>query len=501
MALGLAWCEPSDGPAATHDATKDITLGLGHVREWLLEQDRSALVELVMEQAGRDEGFERQLLLAATKVRGHGERLATLRRVIDSAVSMDEFVPYEEAWDYAQGIDHIVDSLAEMAGSAQATEAIDLIEYALAAVENAISSVDDSDGALGGILARLQEAHLAACRRAKPDPEALAAHLFAWEMKSEWEVFFGAAATYADVLGERGLAVYRHLAEAKWKRLPELRPSDSRESFDGRRFRITSIMETLAVQTGDLEALVAVKTRDLSSPYAFLEIAGIYLQTGDTDRALDWARQGIAAFRERTDPRLREFLADLCHQLGRHDEAMEVVWDGFIEHPHATAYANLRGHAERGKMWPAWRGRALQAVRERIAAERRETTGRRSKWRPQADHSSLVRIFLDEGDLDAAWREALEGGCQPELRLELADRREVGHPEDALAVWKEQMEPTIAGKNADAYRRAIALLRRIHGVLARLGREHEFTAYLAALRVTHKRLRNLMKMLEHASWA
>ena len=51
---------------------------------------------------------------------------------------------------------------------------------------------------------------------ARPDPETLAARLFEWGLHSEWETFYGAATTFADVLGEGGLAVVRKLAEEVW---------------------------------------------------------------------------------------------------------------------------------------------------------------------------------------------------------------------------------------------------------------------------------------------
>jgi hypothetical protein len=71
----------------------------------------------------------------------------------------------------------------------------------------AIESVDDSDDAMGGILQRLQEIHHSACAKAASDPEGLATRLFEWELRTDWDTFFGAADTYADVLGEKGLAV------------------------------------------------------------------------------------------------------------------------------------------------------------------------------------------------------------------------------------------------------------------------------------------------------
>ena len=78
---------------------------------------------------------------------------------------------------------------------------------------------------MGDILQRLQDLHLAACRKVKPDPEELAARLFDRELNGQWDVFYGAAATYASILGERGLAVYRRLAEEEWKKIKPLGPS------------------------------------------------------------------------------------------------------------------------------------------------------------------------------------------------------------------------------------------------------------------------------------
>lgn len=47
-----------------------------------------------------------------------------------------------------------------------------------------MESVDDSDGAMGGLLERVQELHLAACEVARPDPVNLATRLFAWSSET-----------------------------------------------------------------------------------------------------------------------------------------------------------------------------------------------------------------------------------------------------------------------------------------------------------------------------
>jgi len=72
----------------------------------------------------------------------------------------------------------------------------------------AIGEMDDSDGYMSDILHELQDLHHRACLDARPEPRSLARRLFEWEMKSDWEIFYGTAGTYADVFGLEGLAEY-----------------------------------------------------------------------------------------------------------------------------------------------------------------------------------------------------------------------------------------------------------------------------------------------------
>ena len=363
-----------------------------------------------------------------------------------------------------------------------------------------MGSVDDSDGKMGGILARLQDLHYKACKKAKPDPLELAERLFEWELGTDYDIFYGAAATYAEVLGKKGLAVYRKLAEREWKKVPALGPGHDDPDKYGRRFRITHIMETLARESGDVSAVVAVLSRDLSLPYGYLQIAETYQQARKPDLALEWAERGAKAFPKRTDSRLREFLAKEYEHRNRHDEAMSLIWTEFTEGPNLERYKNLKAHADRADQWPMWREKALDVFRETIAKAKRETARDRWGWSREADHSQLAEIFLWEGDADAAWREAKEGGCSDRLWMALAAKREKEHPEDALPVYQSQVEPTLNLKNNEAYRGVIGLLRKVRGLMVRLGRESDFARYVDSLRTTHKPKRNFMKLLDRASW-
>lgn len=492
VAVGLAWLERVRGGATARGARRADPLAT--LRATLSKLDAKALADLLAEVAAEDDELrERLLLRAAERARGPFDP-DVFRRAIRQAVRTGGGVPYREAADYARRVSELVEALRRLPALGHAAETVELAELFLTALEERIGEVDDSDGYLGQILGDLEELHLAACRAARPEPRELARRLFRVALGSEFGAFGGAGLAYQDVLGTEGLAAYRAEAEAAWAKVRPLGPGERDARDDSERFRIARIMESLARASGDVEELAAVLSRDLSHAGAFLEIADLYAEAGQRDRALEWAERGLAAFPD-GDSRLRDFLAAEYLRRGRSGEALALVWANFADLPDLPRYQSLKTYAERAGAWPAWRERALGFIREGIAKARRESEGR-WHWGRRADHSTLVEIFLHERDIEAAWREAQAGGCGDELWLRLAAAREREHPADALAAYERQVERALERKNARAYEEAVALVRKVRQMLARLGRASEFGDYLARVGAAHRRKRNFIRLLD-----
>lgn len=265
------------------------------LRAYLRTRDKDALVDLLLDRAAEDEFLRGRLGLEAAKSSGVEVNLDAYRQAIDDTMVVHDFVGYREMYDYSQNVDEAIGSIRDLLEAGHAEEVITLCEYALEAMEDAWGRVDDSDGSMGGSRDELVELHHDACFQGNPDPVALAERLFHWELYSEWETFYGAAEEYQDVLGPEGLATYRALAKEVWARVPN-RGGDDERDFSTFRFRITQIMEALARTSGDVDQLVAVKARDLSSAYHLVEIAEILRDAGRHDEALEWAERGLAAF-------------------------------------------------------------------------------------------------------------------------------------------------------------------------------------------------------------
>lgn len=463
----------------------------------LRAEDKDVLVNMLLDWAKDDARLHERLILYAARRAGPDIAVAAVLRAFDQSVRVRGFVSYREATAWANGVDDAIDSIEQLLNDGQPALVIELCESALRSLLGAIEAVDDSGGHFGMLRDRLQDIHYRACREAQPDPTELAKRLFHWELNGNFDVFFGASAQYAEILGANGMEKYRALAGKEWEKVP-VRAADHGRSNWRDYFRITHIMKSLAKTSGDIEQLVKVMERDLSGASNYLEIAEVYFEAAHYDNALRWAELGLKAFPDRTDPRLREFAAEEYHRRFRHDDAMKLMWAGFLERPIPEDYKTLEQHAKRAGAWPEWRGRALAEIRLRIAKAKEKARGQaRPYWlSAEGTNSPLVEIFLYEGNPDEAWREAQTGSCSDDLWLRLAAAREKSHPEDAAPIYQRLAETRIAAVRNGEYKQSVDLLAKAAATMKRLDRSSEFVRALEALRVKYKIKRNFMKLIE-----
>ncbi len=299
-------------------------------------------------------------------------------------------------------------------------------------------------------------------------------------------------ATYQDSLGKKGLQRYRELAEAEWRKIE---PRCADHGYDSHRATITRIMECLAEASGDIDELVAIKSKDLSSSYRYLGIAETLARAGRADEALEWAERGLKAFPDRPHNDLRDFLVAIYLERKRNDEALQLTWVQFEERPGLETFKKLNVVSGKLGIWPAQRERALANLEETIAREAAAT----SRWKPKPslpNHSLRVSIALWEEDLDAAWMAAHQGICDRNLLVALAGKLESARPEDAISLYRRVVTPIVEQTNNAAYEEAIKLIRKLGGLMKTLNQPRQFGDYLAELRVQFKPKRNFIKLLD-----
>lgn len=501
VAVGLAWLAgkkvegKSGGASGKKKTTKKHDLWLD-IRTYLSSQRPESLVDLLLDVAQRDDRLYRALLLKAERTGGAGNAMTAFRRAIESATHIHGFVDWRAAGSFASNLDQVAESLAELLKPDAAATLVDLAEYAIERVEYALEEIDDSDGNVGESLQHFAELHFSACMLARPDPEELAERLFRCETSFPFGSFYDTARVYRDVLGDAGLQRFRELAEAEWRKIkPIANQEGDGGSYDSRRQRITHIMETLAELSGDIEQLVAIKQRDLSSSYHYLAIAEVYAKAGQKDQALEWAERGLKAFPSRLDGRLRDFLVAAYLKRKRNDEALHLTWEEFEQRPGLEHYKKLQGVAEHLSVWAEQRKRALSLVDD-VTARDAAIIDRWNKQARTPDHSLRVEIALWEKDLDAAWRAANSGTCHRDLLIALAGKLETARPADAITLYRWVVPPIIGQTDNAAYANAIELIRKMGNLMRNMGQSRVFADYLAELHAQFKPKRNFIKLLD-----
>ncbi len=474
VALGLAWLA-GDEHAGQADPLR------AHLRALPREQ----LLDLVLEAADYDSILRRRLLLESE---GNAPNLETWRKLIREAIATKDYIDFDALPDYVQGVDEVMRPLADAiaSGPRGAALAIELCEFALVEMDKHVELVDFGDPAAADLWQQVQVWHLQACRVAKPDPAALARRLLALELESELGSFRDALSHYGEVLGERGLRAYAAALDQEWTRIPPLQPGDKPVSVSNRRAQVTALLERVTSAVGNWEAVVAVKSRDLSTPHDFATIAEGYLRRGRTHEAVAWAERGWAAFRDRPGAAddLRELLAELYHVLGRSREAMAIAWERFMARPSAATFVQLKRHAERA-------ADAVPEIVERALAHLRTQPAGGG-----TDGTLLVELLLAERRPEEAWNEAQSRGCAPHVWLRLAEQREDRDPVEALSIYRTATEACVAAGSGSSYREAAEHLKKVRRLMEQLGRREAFEAYRAELRARNQHRRVFLRLLD-----
>ena len=380
---------------------------LARIRQHLKSKSNDALVETIVELAERDAKIYRKLDLAATTSQADDPTLeASLRKAIDKATRTRGLVEYGEAGDWAAGVEGVLDAVAALASNGRGGLALKLVDHALSKIEAAIQHIDDSDGYCGAVLNRACEIHLTACKVVQPDPVKLAAKLFSREMDDQYEIFHGAAATYADVLGEAGLAEYRRRASEAWEKLPpRFNGRGSMQDHDSGYDCLQRMLDFFAERDGDVEARIALRAKDLSSPWKYLELAEFCLSQGREEEALSRAEEGLWIFEDgQPEARLVGFAAQLMVKKKRMSDAEALLWRAFEKAPSSRI------------LWQAafdWR-RPGAGARHCVSGR----AARQKKAKPMAFAIHTAHPGIDEGedvrpgmaDCAAAWHFA--GACR-----------------------------------------------------------------------------------------
>ncbi|MCI2423358.1 hypothetical protein MOQ72_38660 [Saccharopolyspora sp. K220] len=456
VALGLrVLTTESESPAQATD-----------MRAFLETLDRSALVDLIWQQAQDDAAlYQRLLLFMATE---SARPDSSVLGVQVDQLKVD-WINYGDEDAYAANATAVLDALGRLIPTR--SEVVQpLLRRALTHIGAAASACEDVTGTVVAVAERAWRLYLDSCRLVPPDQAELGRWLVDFHLDGpEWpEVELDEV---VDLLGEPGLAAYRLGLEQTGSKRNDWRFRWLREQF--------------VAATGGTDELVACLAEQLSGPHDYVRIATLLREDGRLDEAVEWLQRGHRA-EGRWDARsygLVDLLVELHQECGRDSDALELLEAKFTDAPAEDTYRQWREAAERVGRWQHLREQAHRVLRERAEA------------RAFRAAETLARILLAEGDIEASWQVVQRYRCDESTRLAVADRRAETHPADAIAIYRPVVDTAIAETNKHSYQRAAQLLTTLRDLHSRIGTESDFEADVRSLKDAHRRKRSLLAIL------
>jgi len=431
------------------------------VEQLIADMTGDELREVVSAAVDRHGDVERQVRLIAA--RGAGD-LAQLRAEVDRGLRTRRFLDYGESAGWARAAQPIVAELQNAVEAAPSRSLVELLQRAVGHVVKVIMHADDSDGLIGDLAGELLALHARACDAGVADPVELAAWMvrFGFDDQDFFEVD---PVRYASALGEAGLAAYRAAVAAR-------RGGDS--------FAVRYARERLAMLDRDIDALVRLLGRDLTTPYQFIRVAEAMRELGLDDEALAWAKRGIA----QTSGWQVSQLYDLACDVQR-AQPLEVLALRRAQHermPSSSTYRALRTAAEALDAWP------LEQEAARVTLRR-------------ADPRGFVDALLGDDEVELAWTAAAaapDDALGSDLWLRLAERSERDRPAEALAVYQRIADEVLERADRRAYHSAARILQRARAAAQPAGELDAFAEYLTGLRERYRRRPTLIAILDKA---
>ncbi|MGO1544104.1 MAG: SWIM zinc finger family protein [Gulosibacter sp.] len=442
------------------------------VNSWLSGLSHSELIRIVLEMSSLSETGQRMLITRAVMASGNTQAVAKeLHSSAKQALSFRGFIDYYRAYEVAQSAEELLDELDDAINNGAADAAEPALRYTLQRIRTVMESADDSDGSIGDALYRAVDLHARACLEGNPDPVQLAKWLVKYRSSSPgWPET--PLELYVQAFDAKALDTYRRGIEK------------FANHSDTSTFSRSQVLLELADHDSDLDRAVEILQSGDHPQYG--EIVSRLRAAGQIRRAMEFTERAIDEDRIRVDGGNTYWLdaeevVSWLDQDGRQEEALQLLRDLWNRRPEIHNYRALMKYATKLEVGDEEHSRIRTVLEDRAQ---------------QADNGrEVIETALEDDDLDWAWSAAERWGAG-HMRRRLADASASTRPDQAAALYREELDDFLRTANTRSYPLVAEILLRMRAGYASAGAVEDADAYIAQLRETYARRPALLRELD-----
>ena len=451
------------------------------LKVFLQAQPAAWLAETLFNLSTNYPDIERQLTLQQ-QLAGDTDT-ASLKKMISSLIGRPRHLDYSKSRDFSFKIGELHNLLQQIKQAGKLVLLINLCEYALERLIKVYAESDDSAGYIGVEIANIgqlySESALAASLEDKPKP----VHFFNLLILDEWGLI--QQDNLAAMLGAQGQAEFERKIEAEWA---NLKPSKVIGSYDGYSYRITQLMESIALQRNDVDFLIRLYSQALKYANNYHKIIALCQSNQRQREAILWAERGVKAHPK--DNHVLNLLAEMYRKDGLEAESLELIWQIFLNTATDDSYLKLKENA--GLAWPIWREKALHRIIKAEQAVQAFYVSRNPNSKNKADCSLRVSCLLAEGCIDELRSLLHTHECTDDILLKLARTIHAQYPQEAATHLQSVIANIMRIADNKTYQKTVDLLNEMRVWMPALA----FTHYVESLRLQHKAKRNFISLLQ-----
>jgi len=282
------------------------------------------LAKWLVGRAENDDELRHALVeLSAPKNRNPAVTAGIRVRMKDIRKWAGSFIPYGQSRAVAGMLSTVEESITALADRGCVEEAAELMRELLALAEECISHADDSSGSIGDTAIYIVEAWGKLWAMIKDrDRERLAELVCDNALENEYGLKDYIVSAFADALGENGLAKLKELLEERLQEMPEPEGTDKeRWHQEYKKHAIESLLRDVVKHQGNMDDFISRCRESGMLNWKAKEIAEELLAQDRPEDALAILKEG-----DSIPPCLK---AQILLRLNRHEEAREVLWEGF----------------------------------------------------------------------------------------------------------------------------------------------------------------------------
>jgi hypothetical protein len=364
--------------------------------------------------------------------------------------------------------------LQQAAENDDPAEVFAVTQRAIASALKVIMHADDSSGIIGDACRDLLELHPVAAARARPAATKLVDWMVKFQFDDECDYFTIDPVAYAPALGTKGMAAYRAKID---ERATALGPPTPENQYSHAQVSLEWNAQRLAVFDRDVDAIIRTHARDRRVAAWLQDTATAFMEIGEVDAAIDWAKQAT----DFDDGHQARRAADYwCELLAEHrpDELLGGRVEVFRRWPSSTTAGHLYRDAQ-----AAWADYEDE-VFERLAPHPRD---------------AVLFAQLSLKDVPLAWNLAYTLGLDDDRTWsDLAKAYEMLDPIAVLPVYTRLVERELADADTRHYPSAARRLKKMRKLAAGTSESAEIDELIADLRDRYRRRPRLQQEFDRA---